>query len=111
MKQTIAVMIFALAGFGLVAFDAHLQGNSNRTETDLARVDQAQGLNIFIQSKPMARYDVLGTVKKTGLVWSGRPKEMYNTLIRRALNDYPNADGIIFDDIDLDHATVIKFAK
>ena len=76
---------------------------------DYASVNQVSGLYVFIQSKPLAEYEVLGTVKKTGLVWNGKAKEMQTILIRRAQKDYPKADGIIFDDIAMDHATVIKF--
>jgi hypothetical protein len=69
----------------------------------------AEGMNVFIQSRPSTDFQVLGDVKKTGIVWTGKPKEMYRTLLRRAKKDYPKADGIIFEDIDMDHATVVKF--
>ena len=74
-----------------------------------ATVEQAEGMYVFLQSSPQAEYEVLGTVKKTGLVWSGKPKEMYRILLRRAKKDFPNCDGIIFEDIDMEHATCIKF--
>jgi hypothetical protein len=76
---------------------------------DNATVEMAEGVYVFLQSRPVADYEVLGTVKKTGLVWSGKPKEMYRILLRRAKKDFPTCDGIIFEDIDMDHATCIKF--
>jgi len=34
---------------------------------------------------------------------------MYRIILRRAKKDYLEADGIIFEDIDMDYATVVKF--
>lgn len=76
---------------------------------NLASVKQSQGIYIFMQSEPVAEYEVLGTVKKTGIVWSGKPEEMFNTILRRAQKDYPRCDGLIFDAVDMEHATCIKF--
>jgi hypothetical protein len=90
--------------FSLLSFSQQVQ-----VKKDNATVEQAEGLYVFLQSRPVAEYDVVGTVKKTGLVWSGKPKEMYRILLKRAKKDYPNCDGIIFEDIDMDHATCIKF--
>lgn len=78
-------------------------------EKGLARVNRVSGILVFIESQPVGDYTVLGTVKKTGLVWSGGAKEMRDILVKRAIKEYDNAEGIIFDDIELDHATVIKF--
>ncbi|MBI4930216.1 MAG: hypothetical protein HY841_05600 [Bacteroidetes bacterium] len=74
-----------------------------------ATVDQKEGIYIFMFSKPTAEYQFLGTVKKTGLVWSGKPAEMFNILLRRCKKDYPQADGLIFSDVDMDHADCVKF--
>lgn len=74
-----------------------------------ATVNRISGLYCFIECQPVADYQVLGEVKKTGLVWSGKAKEMRDILVKRAMKDYDNAEGIIFDDIAMDHATVIKF--
>lgn len=100
MKKVLA--IFILGSIALVAFK---QGE----DKGLARVNRYQGYYIFVQSQPINEYDVLGTVKKTGIVWTGYPDEMFNTLIRRMKRDYPIADGIIFDDVAMQHATCIKF--
>lgn len=76
---------------------------------NLATVNMQDGYYIFIQCKPVASYDSLGEVKKTGLVMSGSPKEMFNTLLRRAKKDFPKCDALIFSDIQMEHATCIKF--
>lgn len=74
-----------------------------------ATVEDREGVYIFMFSKPTAEYEYLGTVKKTGIVWTGEPKEMFNILLRRCKKDYPDADGIIFSDVSLDHADCVKF--
>jgi hypothetical protein len=99
------VIIIAAAAIALVAFTPH----PGMISKDQAKVNRESGLYIFLESQPLADYEVLGMVKKTGLVWNGKAKEMRKILIRRTLKDYGNAEGIIFDDIDMDHATVIKF--
>lgn len=76
---------------------------------DLATVNMVDGYYIFIQCKPVAAYDELGQVKKTGVTWSGSPKEMFKTLLRRAKNDYPKCDALIFEDVEMEHATCIRF--
>jgi hypothetical protein len=101
MKQTYLLLIVILFSISSKA--------QTQSKKDIASVEQAQGMFVFLQSKPLAEYEVLGTVKKTGLVWTGSPKEMYRTLLRRAKKDYPNCDGIIFEDIDMEHATCVKF--
>lgn len=75
----------------------------------LANVKQDNGLYVFIESTPVSDYETLGNVKKTGLVMNGKAEEMVKIITRRAKDDYPTCDAVIFDDLKLDHATVIKF--
>ncbi len=100
-RAVIAIVIIAVCYF-LFSF----RPDNKRT---LANVKQNNGLYIFIEATPVADYETLGTVKKTGFVMSGGAKEMVKILTRRAKDDYPNAEAIIFDDLSLEHATVIKF--
>jgi hypothetical protein len=104
MKRPLLLVITVLSIVAILAFKS-----TNEIKRDYASVNQVSGLYVFLESKPLAEYEVLGTVKKTGLVWNGKAKEMQNILIRRAQDDYPKCDGIIFDDISMEHATVIKF--
>lgn len=99
MKRT---LIFAAIAIAAVAFKPE-------TQRELARVNRVSGVLVFLESQPVNEYEVLGTVKKGGIVWNGKAKEMRDILVRRALKDYPNAEGIIFDDVTMDHATVVKF--
>ncbi len=92
--------------FGIVMTISSFLPDNKRT---LANVKQNNGLYVFIEAAPVSDFEVLGTVKKTGLVWSGKAAEMVKIMTRRAKDDYPSAEGIIFDDLSLDHASVIKF--
>jgi len=74
-----------------------------------ATVLRMSGLYVFIQSQPVAEYEVLGTIEKGGFVMTGKAKEMAEIMLRRANKQYPNADGIIFDDLGMYKVTVIKF--
>ena len=78
-------------------------------ENNVAKVNRVDGVYVFIESQPANDYDVLGTVKKTGFTLGGTIQEQYKVMTRRCRKDYPDADGIIFDDISLEHGTCIKF--
>lgn len=74
-----------------------------------ATVNQVSGIYVFISCQPNAPYTTLGTVKKTGITLTGGSKEIVKIMIKRAKSDYTECEGIIFDDLTLEHATVIKF--
>lgn len=59
-------------------------------------------------SKPTQDYDYLGSVKKS-VAWSGKPDEMLNSLLKKVKKEYPNADGMIITNIDMDKADAVKF--
>lgn len=98
------VFILAVVSFSLAFIPAPRPVQMNG-----ATVSQMGGLYMFVESQPTAPYDVMGTVKKTGVSWSGGATEIANIMIKRANKDYPGCQGLIFDDISLEHATVIKF--
>ena len=103
MKKTI--LILAAVAVVISAFTIPSMNEGK----ELAKVKQVDGYFIFMNSVPVAEYEILGTVKKTGIVMSGSPKEMFNTLLKRAKKDFPKCDGIIFDDVEIEHASCIKF--
>ncbi len=102
MKKILTVLIvLAITSLSFKSYEDYKKSD--------AKVNQAEGIYIFLESTPLKEYEVLGTVKKTGIVWSGQPNEMFRTILRRARRDYPNCDAVIFDDIQMTHATCIKF--
>lgn len=74
-----------------------------------AEANRYENYYIFIQSKPVADYTVIGSVKKTGVVWTGSPEEMFNTIMKRVKKEFPDCEGVIFEDITLERASCIKF--
>ena len=102
MKKILTVLIvLAITSLSFKSYEDYKKSD--------AKVNQAEGIYIFLESTPLKEYEVLGTVKKTGIVWSGQPNEMFRTILRRARKDYPNIEAVIFDDIQMTHATCIKF--
>ena len=74
----------------------------------LAKPDEVEGYKIFLMSKPVDDYEKLGYLK-IGMSWSGKPKELINTLLKKAKKDYPTGDAILISNIEMDEAMVIKF--
>lgn len=93
-----------------IAFAIMMFGFKPTADNSAARVDQAEGIYIFLMSKPTAPYEYQGTVTKT-FAWQGTPVEMVNGIIKKCQNEYPQANGIIFSDIGMTKAECIKFKQ
>lgn len=100
-------VIFATVIIFVVGFSA--KHNSDKAN---AVVNQVQGVYIFIDSKPVAEYEYLGTVSTKGVV-SSNPQYLVirDKLLKRIKKDWPSADGVIFsfNAGGADHADAIKF--
>jgi len=104
MKKIIfSVLIIIAVGFST---------NHYTSDKATATVNQVQGVYIFIDSKPVAPYDYLGTVDTKGITTSN-PQYIVirDKLIKRIKKDWPAADGVIFsfNAGGRDHADAIKF--
>lgn len=99
MKKT--VIILALTAITLFSFKLAIDKTN-------ATVNTEQGVSVFIMSKPTQAHDYLGTVK-VKLTLSGSPTELFNQAIKKLKKEYPQADGIVFSNIELDKADAIKF--
>ncbi len=62
----------------------------------LAQVNQMDGLYIFVDSRPVEPYKILGYVRKN-LTWTGEYKEIKAGLIRKARKNFPESDALIID--------------
>jgi hypothetical protein len=102
MKKLSLILSIAILGFA---------GFKMISEKDSAKVEQKEGVLIFMFSKPTSEYTYIGSVKKTGIVMSGKPEEMFNTLLRRCKKDFPQADGLIFTSVDMEKADCIKIKE
>jgi len=102
-----------LAAFAILLMIIMALSSSKQTTTirkDEAAVNQIQGYYIFIQAKPLCKYDYLGSVSK-GLAWSGGPEEMLNSIVKKVKKEYPTAEGIVFTSSSMDKADAIKFKE
>jgi len=101
MKILIAIF-FCLAGM-----IPALLPDENKKAT--ATVEQHEGIYIFMLSKPVAEYEYLGTVKKSAIEMSGQSDERFKALVKHCKKDFPRADGLIIQDIDMKKADAITF--
>src|SRR4051812_2539601 len=97
----IVVAVMTLASFTV----------QNESKKNVAEVNRYENYYLFMQCKPIKDYTVIGTIKQAGGMWSGTPKQMFDVLIKRAKQEYPNCDGIVFEDVTLQHASCIKFKE
>jgi hypothetical protein len=81
-----------------------------------AEVDQINGCFLFVNSKPVLPYDYLGTVELTRKdvrrkLESEQFQSVRDLLIKKVKEQFPQAEGIIFDfhDGGTDKADALKF--
>ena len=99
-------MFGAITGCSLIALVAFTSANYE-TKKSSAEVEQEEGMYVFYRSKPVLEYEYLGTYK-IGMVWDDKPKLLFNKLIRKTKDKYPNADGVIIDN-EMGKCDAIKF--
>lgn len=83
-----------------------------QSDNTLARVQKNNGLYVFVDNEPVMEYEIVDRVKSS-ISWSGQFSEIRNKLIRKAVSDFPNADGIVItmSSSSADRAIVIKFKE
>jgi len=74
-----------------------------------ATVQQNSNLSIFSFCKPVAKYDILGSVKVPAIC-SDKSGDRIEILIKRCKKDYPSGEGLIVNDF-FGVAEVIKFKE
>lgn len=96
--------------FSLCFAGAPTTSASHDIKKNCAEVQQLQGLYIFMDSKPLTEYKYLGTVKASS-GWSGQYQAVRDKLIKKAKDDFKDADGLILNFVKdgVDKADVIKF--
>lgn len=72
-----------------------------------AQAQQIQGLYIFFASKPTTQAEYLGSVKVR--MCGSSSMERINCVIKKTKKDYPQAEGIVFQTLDMASADAIKF--
>ena len=104
MKKQIIGFIFGISITMLFAFNK----SAFTPKPSTADVNQIEGLYIFTDIKPVNSYDSLGTVE-IGFVKHTQYESIRGSLIKKAKNKYPYADGLILklDKKGVDHCVVI----
>lgn len=97
------VILLAAVALCTVAFSFH----ADETKTQ-ATVNSVDGYLIFIQSKPVAPFETLGDVRARDQ-WSGSPKELFNNMLKNLKKDFPKADAVIIEDLEMKHGSAIKW--
>ena len=72
--------------------------NEEIDATQQATVSKTDGLFVFIESTPTAKYTGIGTVKTPTFIKTDKLKHTIPSAIKRTKKQYPNADGIIITD-------------
>lgn len=98
--------ILLLVIFLTLSISTFAQQNDN----GIARVQKNNGLFVFCDNEPIIEYDILER-EKSNLSWTGQYNEIRNKLIKKAVKDCPNADGVVVTMAKgaTDKAIVIKF--
>jgi len=100
------IILGCIGGFALTVMLAFTSAVYD-VRKSTAEVEQEEGMYVFYRSKPVAEYEYLGTYK-IGLVWDDKPKLLFNKLIRKTKDKYPDANGIIIDN-EMGKCDAIKF--
>lgn len=74
-----------------------------------ATVEQIDGVQIFLFSKPTSKYDVSGTIKES-IMSAENPEKRVKDLVERAKDKFPSVEGIIINS-NLKNAEVIRFKE
>ena len=100
--------IFLGIGLGIVlTCTLSLKSKIFEINRSTAEVEQEEGVYVFYRSKPVSDYEYLGTYK-IGLIWDDKPKLLFNKLVRKTKDKFPNADGIIIDN-EMGKCDAIRF--
>lgn len=84
------------------------EGQKNKSQ---AKVEQYQGVYIFVDSKPVGETDYLGTVKKSFGLMGGQYTVLRDALIKKCKSDFKDAQALILKFVEggADMGDAIKF--
>jgi hypothetical protein len=74
---------------------------------DLARVEQIEGIYVFVYAKPSGNYKFIDKINMPEFVMNGKAYEMIRTAVRRCKKQHPTANGVIFTNDNLSKAEAI----
>jgi len=102
MKKNVLILVAGIIMSLLFSFKLVYDSKKSTAE-----VEQEEGMFVFYKSKPVSEYEYIGTYK-VKLILDNNPTLLFNKLIRKTKEKYPNATGIIIDN-DMGKCDAIKF--
>lgn len=108
MKRKITIPIYVFFSFVILLSITAAKVVDLPTQYNSATVEKIDGLYVFMLSEPINEYEVLGTIKKR-IALTGQPREMLNSMIKKAKKQYPQSDAIIFTAVAMDELKAIQF--
>ena len=86
--------------------------SAQEQQKGLCKVNKTNGVYVFTDNEPVCDYEIVDRVKST-VSWSAQYNAVKSKLVRKAVNDYPDADGIIcsMNKGGTDRAVIIKFKR
>lgn len=103
MKKTILAFMLGVLISGLFAFKMTYEPNKSTAEAK-----QIQGVYVFFCSEPIKETDYLGTVNVYVTISSDSDSRL-NAMIKKVKKEYPDAEAIIFKNIDFGSCDAVKF--
>ena len=108
MKQILLKILFSLCCLATIIGGLAASATKFPTDNTNATAESKDGYIIFFYSKPGTAYDTLGEVKNKFSI-SGSPAELFEQILKKVKKDFPKADAIIFNGVEMEKATAIKF--
>lgn len=107
MKTRLSLILLGTMMIALLSFKISSNYDVNH---GTAEVQKIQGLYIFFASKPVAPTEYLGTVK-VKMTSDSESTTRLNKMIKNCKKEYPQAEALIFNQIDFSMADAVTFKK
>lgn len=98
----LGIMVMGFLGF---------RASNYEPKAATAEVERVQGILVFINARPVMEYEYLGTVESPSVVMSSTYPSLMPLMVKRTVEKYPDADGMIFAPGTISRADAIKFKK
>lgn len=103
MKQIfVSTLLIAVVGFSV---------KKNNSDKGIATVNQINGVYIFVDSKPAAQYDYIGSIEIKRSKYGEQYEPVRDAMLKEIKKQFPQADGAILHFVNgaRDKADAIKF--
>ena len=102
------IIILTLTFISFSAFSQEVKVSDPKA---LAITEKIDGYYIYVDCKPVAKYEVIGIVNTPKVVKNNKYKTMRETMLKKGKKDQPKADGFIFKNQNIYSCEAIKFME